>query len=67
MLLSNFVNHVFLLPCDKWVPVTTAWRVIWLRIEERPAVWRVAANILNKQSRIAYKGWSSSFGGWARC
>jgi hypothetical protein len=28
-------------------------------------VWRVAANILNKQSRTADKGWSSSLGGWA--
>jgi hypothetical protein len=27
-----------------------------------PHIWRVAANILNKQSRIADKGWSSSFG-----
>jgi hypothetical protein len=25
-------------------------------------VWRVAANILNKQSQKADKGWSSSFG-----
>jgi hypothetical protein len=25
-------------------------------------IWRVAANILNKQSRTADKGWSSSFG-----
>jgi hypothetical protein len=25
-------------------------------------IWRVAANILNKQSRRADKGWSSSFG-----
>jgi hypothetical protein len=25
-------------------------------------VWRVAANILNKQSRTADKGWSSSLG-----
>jgi hypothetical protein len=25
-------------------------------------VWRVAANILNKQLRAADKGWSSSFG-----
>jgi hypothetical protein len=25
-------------------------------------VWRVAANILNKQSRTADKGWSSNFG-----
>jgi hypothetical protein len=31
-------------------------------MEERPAIWRVAANILNKQSRTADKGWSSSLG-----
>ena len=34
---------------DKWVPVTTAWPVLRLRMEERPPIWRVAANILNKQ------------------
>jgi hypothetical protein len=28
-------------------------------------IWRVAANILDKQSRTADKGWSSSLGGWA--
>ena len=47
---------------DKWVPFNTALRVLWLRMEERPPVWRVAANILNKKSRIADKGWSSSLG-----
>ena len=31
--------------CDKWVPVTTSWRVLRLRMEERPPIWRVAANI----------------------
>jgi len=31
-------------------------------MEERPPVWRVAANILNKQSRTADKGWSSRLG-----
>jgi len=43
-----------------------AWRVLTLRMEERPTIWRVAANILNKQSRTADKGWSSSLG-WVRC
>ena len=42
--------------------VTTEWRVLRLRIEERPPIWRVAANKLNKQSWIADKGWSSSLG-----
>jgi hypothetical protein len=26
-------------------------------------IWRVAANVLNKQSRTADRGWSSSLGG----
>jgi hypothetical protein len=29
---------------------------------ERLQIWRVAANILNKQSRTADKGWPSSLG-----
>ena len=45
-----------------WVPVTTAWRVLGLRMEERPPIWRVAANKSNKQSRTADRGWSSSLG-----
>jgi len=47
---------------DKWVPVTTAWRVLRLRVEERSPVWRVAAHILNMQTRAADKGWFSSLG-----
>ena len=43
-----------------YVSVTTAWRVHRLRMEERPPIWRVTANKLNKQSRTADKGWSSS-------
>jgi len=45
--------------CDKWVPVTSEWGVLRLRMEDRPPIWRVAANILNKQSRTVDKGWSS--------
>jgi hypothetical protein len=33
-------------------------------MEERPPIWRVAADILNKQSRKADKGWSFSLGGF---
>jgi len=32
------------------------WRVLMLRREERPPIWRVDANILNKQPRTADKG-----------
>jgi hypothetical protein len=45
-----------------WVPVTTAWRVLRFRTEERPPIWRVAVNKLNKQPRTADEGWSSSLG-----
>ena len=31
-------------------------------MKERPPIWRVAANILNKQAGTADKGWSSSLG-----
>ena len=44
------------------VPVTTAWCVLRLRIEERHPIWRVAVNKLNKQLRTADKGWSFSLG-----
>jgi len=32
---------------NKWVPVTTAWHVLRLQMEERPPIWRVPVNILN--------------------
>ena len=47
-------------------PVTTVWRVLKLWMQERPPIWRVTANILNKQSRTADTGFSSSLGA-GRC
>ena len=47
---------------DNWVPVTTVWLVLRWRIEERLPIWRVAANILNKQSRTAERGLSFTLG-----
>jgi len=38
------------------VPVTTVWCVLRLRTEKRPSIRRVAANILNNQSRTADRG-----------
>ena len=38
------------LTSGKCVHVTTAWRSFRLRMQERPPLWRVAENILNKQS-----------------
>jgi hypothetical protein len=51
-LLNNFIN--IFLSIDKWVPVITVWRVLRLRVEERPPIL-VAANIFNTQSRKADK------------
>jgi hypothetical protein len=52
---------------DKWVSVTTAWRVLRLRMEERPPILRVAATILNKQLGTAEKGVVFQLEGWSRC
>jgi len=45
---------------DQRVPVTTAWRVLKLRLDEWPPIWSEAMNILNKQSRTVNKGCSWS-------
>ena len=49
-------------PYYKWVPVTMTWCVLRFRMEERPPIWMVASNILNKQLRAADEGWS--YGLW---
>jgi hypothetical protein len=70
---SNFLNVVFQIvfriPDDRQrparlggVPVPTAWRVLRFRMEDRLQIWRLAANILNKQSQTDNKGWPSSLG-----
>ena len=41
---------------DKWVPVTTSWRVLTLRMEERLPIWRVAANILSSRGELTRGG-----------
>jgi hypothetical protein len=38
---------------DKWVPVTMAWCILRLQMEEWTPIWKVAANILNKLSQTA--------------
>ena len=32
---------------DKWVPIAMECGVLRVQMEERPPIWRVAANILN--------------------
>jgi len=45
---------------DKWVPMTSVCRDLRLRVEKELSLCRVAANILNEQSRTAEKVWPSS-------
>jgi hypothetical protein len=59
---SLSVGCCMMLNRDKWVLVTTAWRVLRLRMEQGPPMYKVAANVLNEQSRTDDKGWSSSSG-----
>ena len=45
--------------------VITPWPTLWLRMEEWPPIWiggGGTANIFNKQSGTADKGWSSRLG-----
>jgi hypothetical protein len=53
---NEYLSGIHQLLHDKWAPVTTAWRVLRLQIQERTPVWRIAANIMNKQSRITDNG-----------
>jgi len=46
----------------EWDPVTKEWHIFRLWMEERPPIWRVDVNILNKQSRTVNKTWSSKLG-----
>ena len=47
-----------------WVPVT-AWRVPWVTDGGVGLqIWRLAANVLNKQSWTADQVWSSCLGVW---
>jgi len=47
---------------NKWVPVTRAWYILGLRMEQPLQIWKVDANILNKQSWTADTGWYSRLG-----
>ena len=55
-----------ILTIHPWVPVTTAWGVPWVADGGVGLqIWRLAANILNKQSWTADQEWYSSLGIWS--
>jgi len=46
-----------------WVPVTTAWRIVWFAGRGKEIqLFVVAVDILNKLQRTAENGWYSEFG-----
>ena len=61
-ILWNPKVHYRIHKCAPPVPLATAWHVLMWRMKERIPIRMVAANILNKQSRAAVKGCSSSLG-----
>ena len=52
---------------DKWVPFTTAVRVVGLWMGEWHSVWRIAADILNNVVADSRHGVVLQLRGWARC
>jgi len=44
------------------IPVTTAWPIFRLQIEERPPIWRVAANKLNSSCGQPTRGGTPAWG-----
>jgi hypothetical protein len=44
----------------RWIPVTTTCSSLGCGLKDGLQLWRVAADVLNKQPRIKDKGWSSS-------
>jgi hypothetical protein len=65
-MLENSTEYfsVIISTCYKWAPVTTAWSVFRLRMEETASLCkvnlRISANILDKPKRAAVKEGSSS-------
>jgi hypothetical protein len=55
-MIRNVFIHV------KWVPVTMAWCFLRLRMEERPPVWRVAADIWKSSRGQPTRGGSGRTG-----
>jgi hypothetical protein len=59
---GNFWIHPRIAPCNPWPSHHGMERPRFADGGDGLQLWRVAENILNKQSRTADKGWSSSLG-----
>jgi hypothetical protein len=61
-----FFDRAFEYAHVKWVHCHHGVACPWVADRDSLQTWRVAANILNKQSRTADSEWSSSLGVWQR-
>ena len=61
------VPHCFTLSHDKWAPVTTAWRVLGLRMKERSPVWEGSCEYIEQAVADSRQEVVIQVGGWARC
>jgi hypothetical protein len=59
IILKNILNVVIHV---KWIHCHHGMVRPWVADRDGHQIWRVAANILNKQPRTADSGWSSSLG-----
>jgi hypothetical protein len=59
--------HVFENVRGKWVPVTTAWRVLRLRMEERPPDMEGSCEYIEQAVADSRQGVVFQLGGWAKC
>jgi hypothetical protein len=52
---------------SKWDPVTTAWCILRLRMEERPPDMEVSWEYIEQADADSRQGVVLKLGGWARC
>jgi hypothetical protein len=64
-----YVHFVYLLLLfhDKWVPVTTAWRVLRVQMEERPPDMEGSCEYFEEAVADSRQGAVLQLGDWARC
>jgi hypothetical protein len=63
----NYVTLHKLITSENWVPVTTAWRVLRLRMEKRLPDMECSCEYIKWAVADSRQGVVLQFEGWARC
>jgi hypothetical protein len=64
--LVNIYLFICVLFCDKWVPVTTAWRALRLRVE-RPPGMKGSCEYVEYAAAESRQGMVLQLRGWVTC